>query len=57
MYVLLAVYSRTIIFELYSAVDERSTAYIACGLAAETSEPVALSCTGATASRNYVPAF
>lgn len=44
-------------FELYSAVDERSAAYIACGLAAETSEPVALSCTGATASRNYVPAL
>lgn len=42
-------------FTLYSAVDERSAAYIACGLAAETGEPVALSCTGATASRNYLP--
>ena len=42
-------------FELYSAVDERSAAYIACGLAAESGEPVALSCTGATASRNYIP--
>ncbi|WP_346684153.1 thiamine pyrophosphate-binding protein [Megamonas hypermegale] len=42
-------------FEIYSSVDERSAAYIACGLAAETGEPVALSCTGATASRNYVP--
>lgn len=42
-------------FELYSAVDERSAAYMACGLAAESGEPVALSCTGATASRNYVP--
>lgn len=42
-------------FELYSSVDERSAAYIACGLAAETKEPVALSCTGATASRNYIP--
>lgn len=42
-------------FELYSSVDERSAAYIACGLAAETGEPVALSCTGATASRNYIP--
>lgn len=40
-------------FELYSSVDERSAAYIACGLAAETNTPVALSCTGATASRNY----
>lgn len=42
-------------FKLYSAVDERSAAYLACGLAAETGEPVVLSCTGATASRNYVP--
>lgn len=42
-------------FEMYSSVDERSAAYIACGLAAETGEPVALSCTGATASRNYIP--
>lgn len=42
-------------FELYSVVDERSAAYMACGLAAETGEPVALSCTGATASRNYIP--
>jgi len=41
-------------FELYSVVDERSAAYIACGLAAESGEPVALSCTGATASRNYM---
>lgn len=42
-------------FEIYSAADERSAAYIACGLAEESGEPVALSCTGATASRNYVP--
>ena len=42
-------------FEIYSSVDERSAAYIACGLAAETGEPVVLSCTGATASRNYMP--
>lgn len=41
-------------FELYSSVDERSAAYIACGLAEESGEAVALSCTGATASRNYV---
>lgn len=40
-------------FELYSSVDERSAAYIACGLAAQSGEPVVLSCTGATASRNY----
>lgn len=42
-------------FEIISSVDERSAAYIACGIASETGEPVALSCTGATASRNYIP--
>jgi len=42
-------------FEIYSSVDERSAAYLACGMAAETNEPVVLSCTGATASRNYMP--
>lgn len=42
-------------FEIISAPDERSAAYMACGMAAETKEPVALSCTGATASRNYMP--
>ena len=44
-------------FEIYSVADERSAAYMACGLAAESGTPVALSCTGATASRNYVPAL
>lgn len=42
-------------FTIYSAVDERSAAYMACGLAAESGEPVVISCTGATASRNYIP--
>ena len=42
-------------FECYSSVDERSAAYMACGLVAESGEPVVLSCTGATASRNYLP--
>ena len=42
-------------FEMYSCVDERSAAYMACGMAAESGEPVVLSCTGATASRNYLP--
>ena len=41
-------------FEMYSSVDERSAAYIACGMAAESGEPVVLTCTGATASRNYI---
>ncbi len=42
-------------FEIYSSVDERSAAFIAVGLAAESGEPVVLSCTGSTASRNYIP--
>lgn len=42
-------------FELYSCVDERCAAYMACGFSAESGEPVALVCTGATASRNYLP--
>ncbi len=44
-------------FNLISCVDERSAAYMACGIAAATKEPVAISCTGATASRNYMPAL
>lgn len=42
-------------FRMWSSVDERSAAYLACGMAAETGEPVVISCTGATASRNYMP--
>lgn len=42
-------------FNIYSAVDERSAAFMACGLAEATKEPVVITCTGATASRNYVP--
>ena len=44
-------------FEIYSCVDERSAAYIACGMAEESGEPIVLSCTGATSSRNYMPAL
>ena len=44
-------------FEVYSGVDERHSAYMAVGMAAESGEPVVLSCTGATASRNYLPAL
>lgn len=44
-------------FQVYSCVDERSAAYIACGMAEESGEPVALSCTGATAARNYPSAL
>lgn len=42
-------------FTMYSCIDERSAAYMACGMAAETKEPVAIICTGATSSRNYMP--
>lgn len=42
-------------FHIWSSVDERSAAYLACGMSAETGEPVVLTCTGATASRNYMP--
>ena len=42
-------------FEGYSAVDERGAAYLAGGLAFASGEPVAISCTGATASRDYIP--
>jgi 2-succinyl-5-enolpyruvyl-6-hydroxy-3-cyclohexene-1-carboxylate synthase len=44
-------------FQVYSGVDERHSAYLACGMAAESGEAVVLSCTGATASRNYLPAM
>lgn len=42
-------------FELYSCVDERSAAYMACGLAEASGEPVIISCTGATSAREYMP--
>ena len=42
-------------FEVYSVVDERSAAYFAGGLSYASGEPVVISCTGATASRNYLP--
>lgn len=44
-------------FIIYSCVDERSAAYLACGIAAAKNEPVIISCTGATASRNYMSAL
>lgn len=42
-------------FEMFSAIDERSACYMACGMATETKEPVVIVCTGATSSRNYMP--
>ena len=44
-------------FTMYSCVDERSAAYMACGMAAESGKPVIIACTQATASRNYLPAL
>lgn len=41
-------------FHIFSAVDERSASYIANGLILKTGEPVIISCTGATAARNYM---
>ena len=42
-------------FSMYSSVDERSAAYMACGLAGSTKKPVVIACTEATASRDYYP--
>ncbi len=44
-------------FEVYSAPDERSAAYMAVGLSTESGEPVIITCTMATSSRNYLPAL
>lgn len=44
-------------FEMYSCIDERSAAFMACGIAAESREPVVITCTESTASRNYYPAL
>ena len=42
-------------FTCYSIVDERSAAYFAIGIYLETGEIVAMSCTSAQATRNYIP--
>lgn len=42
-------------FKCYSVVDERSAAYFAIGLYLQTGCIVALSCTSAQATRNYIP--
>lgn len=44
-------------FQIYSCVDERSAAYMACGMSCESGEAVVITCTEATASRNYLPAL
>lgn len=42
-------------FEMYSCDDERSASYMATGMCEESGEPVMITCTGATASRNFMP--
>jgi 2-succinyl-5-enolpyruvyl-6-hydroxy-3-cyclohexene-1-carboxylate synthase len=42
-------------FTCYSVVDERSAVYFAVGLSLELRSPVAISCTSAQATRNYMP--
>lgn len=42
-------------FTCYSVVDERSALYFAIGIYLATGKPVALCCTSAQATRNYVP--
>ena len=44
-------------FKCFSVVDERSAAYVALGIAEESGEPVVITCTGATAARNYMSAM
>lgn len=44
-------------FNCYSVVDERSAAYVATGIVYESNAPAVITCTGATASRNYISAM
>ena len=42
-------------FNCYSVVDERSAVYFAIGIYLQTGNPVAMICTSAQATRNYIP--
>ena len=42
-------------FKCYSVVDERSAMYFAIGLHLQTGERIAITCTSAQATRNYIP--
>ena len=42
-------------FHCYSVPDERSAMYFAIGIYLQTGELVAVSCTSAQATRNYIP--
>ena len=44
-------------FKCFSVTDERSAAFMAIGLAQTAGEPVVITCTGSSASRNYIPAL
>lgn len=44
-------------FRPFSVTDERSAAYVATGISHETEKPIVITCTGATASRNYLSAM
>lgn len=41
-------------FNTYSVIDERSAGYVALGISFETQKPTVITCTGATASRNFL---
>ena len=51
---LLQLFSRMIILKFFQHMMKGQLLYMACGMAVESGEPVALSCTQATASRNYL---
>ena len=42
-------------FNCFSVIDERSAAYVAIGISIQRKNPVALICTSAQATRNYIP--
>lgn len=42
-------------FEIYLSVDGRSAAYMACGIATESGEPIVITCAEAISSRDYFP--
>lgn len=44
-------------FDVRDALDERAAGYMACGIAAETEEPVVISCAGVNVSRSICPAL
>lgn len=44
-----------VFFNCYSVIDERSAAYVAIGMYLQHKKPVAIICTSAQATRNYIP--